>query len=88
MQRDVCKDLPCLWPYWSRIYSYHQYAYSQDYFADLQAWLPGYFFAHVVGTCFECLINLFTVSILRGKSLFGDVEQVAHKMKQDKQVGS
>ena len=58
----------------------------KDYFSDLEVWLPGYFFAHVVKSCYESLVNLYMVSILRGRTVWGDVEVVAHRMRQDKQT--
>lgn len=58
----------------------------KDYFTDLEVWLPAYFFAQVVRACYESLVNLYLVSVLRGRTCFDDVQRVHHRMKQDKQT--
>jgi hypothetical protein len=56
-----------------------------DYFADIQVWLPAYFFAHVVRMCYESLVDLYLVSVLRGRTVFVDPESIAHRMRQEQQ---
>lgn len=57
----------------------------QDYFTDLQTWLPDFFFAHVVRAALEGLIVLYIAAVLRGRTLLGDPERAHQRMRRDKQ---